>query len=181
MKQAIDARDQIEEKIVERRMEELLDLNLEWTQSETKPLLTEPIVAPRRVPVPVSAIPNKQTHSSKLFEVSDSSFMPVKVGEPIQVLAPDDLGNQIATMLNKKTAKLLRQDAMETTINQQSTLRVGATFEAPSLTLPPKVDLEPYTIIQITPRVQGTLNSAGTRELRVVASSKCNSPSNHRR
>jgi len=36
MHQAIEARDRIAEKIVERRMEELLDPNLGWKQSETE-------------------------------------------------------------------------------------------------------------------------------------------------
>jgi len=168
MQQAIDARDRIAEKIVERRLEELLDPNLEWTHSEAKQQLAAPIVQYTAPNVPytqytvpigqsspsiVRSFPFTQKFSYTLFEVSDSSFMPVKVGEPIQMEAPVDFNEQLATILNKKMARVLRQDAIETTLNQRSAILVGADFEAPSPT--PKPYLEPYTIIQITPREPG--------------------------
>jgi hypothetical protein len=165
MQQAIDARDRIADKIVERRMEELLEPSLQWTQSETKsqseinpqpdakPLLTKPKIAPEPESVPITAIPQKQTFSYTLFEVSDPSFVQGKAGEPIQIEWPVDFNEQLATMLKKKTAKVLRRDEVKTTLDQESTLRVGEDFEVPSPT--PRANLEPYTVIQITPRPDG--------------------------
>lgn len=57
MQQTIDARDRIAEKIVDRRIEELLDPNLEWAQLESRQPSNGPIFLGVPEPEPVSSIP----------------------------------------------------------------------------------------------------------------------------
>ena len=135
MQQTIDARDRIAEKIVDRRIEELLDPNLKWTQQESKPRATEQIVSNTpSVTLADSRIPQKQTVSLTLFEVTDPDFMRGRVGIPIQVVAPNDLDEQIAKMLNQKTAKVIGTHAIATTLNQRAFFRSGGELEVPSPT-----------------------------------------------
>lgn len=138
MQQTIDAREQIVDRIVDRRVEELLDPNLNWTHSEDE---RSPLAATRlsaqevRPPEPVDVnqiAQDTQKVTLQMFEVSDPDFMKDREVNAEPFAAPADLDEQLRKMKDSKTARHFGPHTIETALDRTAGFQLNGTFIAPS-------------------------------------------------
>ncbi|MCA9013409.1 MAG: hypothetical protein KDB01_26850, partial [Planctomycetaceae bacterium] len=155
MQQAIETRERIVDRIVDRRVEELLDPNLNWTPSQGGQ------DASAFSPKPPESLDvgqigkNVQKVTLTMFDVTDANFMKEREIDAEPSLAPTDLDEQLKKMKDSKTLKILGSHTIETTLNRTATFHSGGTFEVPSASLLNKTDIEFGTTIEIKPQMRG--------------------------